>query len=111
VILILGLIDGALSTAQIVGIAEVTEEVTENVKRKKSTYFKYYLWIWLEVARPFAQTSITRTANISISDSKSYETRVLNTTPCLWVTEFKPVQPPDNHISFYSQMMLSAKHL
>jgi hypothetical protein len=67
-------------------IAEVNEEVTENIKKK---YFKYYLWIWLEITSPNAQTSITRTAEISISDSRSYETGVLNTTPYLWVTEFK----------------------
>ena len=79
-VLILGLIDSALPTAQVVGIADVTEKVTENVNKKK-TYFKYYLWIWLKVAGPIAQMSITRTADISTSDSTRCETGVLNTTP------------------------------
>jgi len=35
VTMILGLIDGALSTAQVGGIAEVTEGVTENVKKNQ----------------------------------------------------------------------------
>jgi len=103
VLLFLGLIDGVLSTAQVVGIAEMTEEVNENVKKKKKTYIKYYLWIWLEVASPTAQTSITRTADISILDSKSYETGVLKTTPCLWVKGFKPVQPPYIVIHFIAK--------
>jgi hypothetical protein len=39
VILILGLIDGALSTAQFVCIAWVTEKLNENVKKEKINLF------------------------------------------------------------------------
>jgi len=39
VLLFLGLIDGVLSTAQVVGIAEMTEEVNENVKKKKKNLY------------------------------------------------------------------------
>lgn len=109
VLMIFGLVEGSLSTSQFVSIAEFTEEWTESITKKTS--FKYCLWIWLKVVSHIAQISITRTADISVSDSTSYETGMLNNTPWLCLTKFKPVQLPGSDNTFYRQTMLPATHL